>query len=333
MTESNEFLRPSLLPKLAVCGHYRSSGEETESTKRGTKLDTALRALLQKKNISTGDFTREEIRALQWAEKTALALAGKFAIQSDEEYLKIDGWGDHGTADVLCEDALWSGDLKSGQKRNYAEQMAAYAIGFMDRYFVEEWTCYLFYCDLEEVETLRFTREEAERLVRNAIANSNDPKPPTPNEYCGWCAKRWECPARREQLAILPFSVNVDGIKDFEESGSPLLREFVLRANTVADFAEKARDILKERAVKGEKIPGVSLISKRGVRKVPERVIEVNLLKLGVGDVLAAYGPMPEAKLKEIWSRQLPDKPFPENEVIEVPGSTYIRVSQPKLKN
>lgn len=320
-----------MLPKLAVCGHYRSSGEETEATKRGTRLDAALRGLLQKQNVAMGDLTREERAALLWAEKTARALAGNFAIQADEEYLKIDGWGEHGTADVLCEDAQWSADLKSGQKRNYAEQMAAYALGFMDRYFLEEWTVYLLYCDLEEVETLRFTRAEAETLVRNAIANAYDDKPPVTNEYCGWCAKRFTCPARTEQLAI-----TLNGAIKFEDQPSDRLQAFALRAKTVEDFAEKAREILRDRMIAGEKVPGCSLITKRGVRKVPEQVIEHNIARLGTSDVLAAYGPMREEKLREIWNRQLPDKPFPEDQIIETPGSTYIRVGQPKqqqLKN
>lgn len=321
---THTFLRPSLLPKVAVCGSYRSDGEESEAAARGTKLDIALRALLAKQNVSMGDFTREEVLALKWAEGKTIKLANGLRIETDEENLRIECLGMEGTADVLCEEAAWSADLKSGQKRNYREQQAAYALGFMDRTLQDEWTVYLLYCDLEDVETLRFTREEAEQLVRSAIANAHDPAPPVPNEYCGWCAKRMECSARKEQLAIVSLNV------DFQRAESSLLREFCLRAATVADFAERAREIIRDRAIKGEKIPGVALITKRGSKRVPANVVERYLSQLGTGEVMAIAGSFSEAKIRELWGRQMPDKPFPDSEVIETAGSTYVQIRHTK---
>jgi hypothetical protein len=39
---------------------------------------------------------------------------------------------------------------------------------------------------------------------------------------------------------------------------------------------------------------------------------------------------MSEAKLREIWQRKLPGKPFPEDSVMESPGSVYITIRKPK---
>lgn len=322
---NTDFLRPSILPKLALCGQFRS-GPSGAAAERGTRLDVAFRELIALRFDALKQLGPEQVDAVKWAVSTAVLLANGSPLRSDEEGLKVLTLGMTGTADLLCEERLWSADLKSGQRRNYLEQQAAYALGFMDRAFADEWTVYLLYCDLREVDTLRFTRESAEATVRNAIAKGVSGEPPTLNEYCGWCSNRFTCAPRRESLGLVEI-----GEKALLESlPSELLREFVTRAGIVEEFADEARGILKSRLIQGEKVAGVSLTSKRGSRKVPERVVELNLSALGVADVLAAYGPMSEAKLREIWQRKLPGLPFPEDAVMESPGSAYITIRKPK---
>ncbi len=322
---STSFLRPSILPKLALCGQYRSAPAGA-AAERGTRLDVVFRDAIAGGWKAAGKLDPLELDAVQWAVDTARALANGSPLESDEEALKIWTLGMPGTGDLLCEELLWSADLKSGQKRNYLEQQAAYALGYMERAFADEWTVYLLYCDLREVETLRFTRESAEAIVRNAIAKGVSGEPPTVNEYCGWCSNRFTCAPRRESLGLVEI-----GEKALLESlPSELLREFVTRAGIVEEFADEARGILKSRLIQGEKVPGVTLTSKRGSRKVPERIVELKLGGLGVADVLAAYGPMSEAKLREIWQRKIPGKPFPEDSVLESPGSAYITIRKPK---
>jgi hypothetical protein len=318
-----------MLPKLAQCGHYRPELDAGPAAARGTKLDEVFRALVQPHDGRVPELDHDEREALRWAVETAHALAGGFALESHEEALRIECLGLAGTADLLCTEARWSADLKSGQKRGYTEQQAAYALGFMERFFVEEWTVYLLFCDQREVETLRFTRDGAERIVRGALARARDTaEPPAVNEYCGWCAQRWQCPARRESLGIVPL--DGAGALRLEDLPSPLLREFTLRAKVIEDFAGQARELLKTRCLAGEKIPGVALTSKRGARKVPARVIELHWKALGTADILTAYGAISEAKLREIWQRKMPEVAFPESDVEEMPGSTFVRVSRLK---
>lgn len=327
-TKERPHLRPSMLPKLALCSWYRSEENAGAAADRGTKLDVAFRAVIAGAALPAG-LTAEESANVRWAVDTARALAGGAELVSVEEELKIEALGLTGTADLLCPEHNWSADLKTGQRRNYLEQQACYALGFMDRQFVDEWTVYLIYCDLQEMERLHFTRDEAERLVRGVLAKEADPQSlPQVNDYCGWCALRFDCEARKERLGLIPLSE----LEVFDQAPSEILRDFVLRANIVEEFAAKAKEVLKERLVAGDKVAGVSLVSKRGARKVPERVIELHLKSLGVGDILAAYGPLSEAKLLEIWERKLPDTPFPKDQVQEVPGSSYVRVSHPKAK-
>ena len=322
---STGFLRPSILPKLALCGQFRSAPAGA-AAERGTRLDVAFREAIEVRFDALKQLEPEEADAVKWAVSTAVLLANGSPLEADEEALKIWTLGMPGTGDLLCEELLWSADLKSGQKRNYLEQQAAYALGYMERAFSDEWTVYLLYCDLREVETLRFTRESAEATVRNAIAKGLSGEPPTVNEYCGWCSNRFTCAPRRESLGLVEI-----GEKALLDSlPSELLREFVTRAGIVEEFADEARGILKSRLVQGFKVAGVSLTTKRGSRKVPERVVELNLSALGVADVLAAYGPMSESKLREIWQRKLPGKPFPEDAVMESPGSAYITIRKPK---
>ena len=69
-----------------------------------------------------------------------------------------------------------SADLKTGQLRNYREQMAAYALGFMEATFRTEWTSHLLFCDQRQLITHRFTYDEAKALVEASSRDSRTPR-------------------------------------------------------------------------------------------------------------------------------------------------------------
>jgi hypothetical protein len=320
------FLRPSLLPKLALCGHYRSEEFAGAAADRGTMMDVAFRELIADGCYATNstEFGDAEADAVHWAAKTAWALAGAHRLEAREEFLRVEVGieGMTGTADLLCPDALWSADLKSGQIRDYEAQQAAYALGFMERFFVDEWTIYLLYCDQQEVETLRFTLESATEIVHDALALWAGGVPPQPNDYCGWCAARWTCSARKEQLGLILPAGDAATV-NLESFDSEKLRDFVLACGTVEDFKDKARDILKERAMRG-KIEGVSLVTKKGSRTIPA----VELLPVAPA-LLPLLGNVSEAKAREAWGDA---SGFPESKIIEGAGSAYVKISKPKAK-
>lgn len=319
-TSTQDWLRPSALPKLALCGHYRSD-EAGAAAERGTIMDRMFRGAISGVGDKADDWqTGEDADNVLWAVETARALAGGHPLEANEEALRVEMLGLSGTADVACFQAGWSGDLKSGQVRNYLEQQAAYALGFMLHCFVEEWTVYLFFCDARELVTLRFTMESAEKIVRDVLAKAKEPGEPEPNDYCGWCKLRFTCGPRRERLGIVPLE-NLAALEDWP---SDLLRDFSLRAKIVGEFDEKAREVLKDRTVAGERIPGVALTSKRGSRK-----IDASALVSGVTiEAMAGLcGQVSEAKAVEAWSGK---EPFPADKVVELPGSSFVRISQPK---
>lgn len=317
----HEWLRPSALPKLALCGHYRGEKDAGEAANRGTRLDEVFRAIIQKENVSVAELDDAERTAVKWAEATAKALAGSFALEARESELRIEAAGMTGTADLLCEDGRWSADLKTGQIRNYREQQAAYALGFMERYFVDEWTVYLLYCDAEQVETLRFTLESAAECIQDALALYNGGVPPQANEYCGWCASRFDCPARRESLGILPDWQSID----LEKAESVKLRDFVLAAAVAADFVERAREIIKERVCGGEKISGVSLVSKKGAVKLPNDELRKLTDQVDMNAALVMLGDLSEAKAATLLGDALPS-----DALVQTPGSSYITIRTPK---
>lgn len=324
------FLRPSMLPKLALCGHFRSDDNVGEAAKRGTVMDGWFRNYIAGKTIGDGwaEASADDIEAISWAVDTARFLAREDALISEESALHIDipGFPNGGTADLLCSPARWHADLKTGQVRNYREQMAAYALGFMDAHFCDEWTCYLLFCDQQQLITERFTREDAQECVDDALALYRSDVPPQVNDYCSWCAQRWTCPARREELGNTT-QIGLE-MPDFAAMDSEKLVRFAGWAAVVEEWKDEARRIIKDRVASGEKMAGVKMISKRGSKKLSTQAIEHNIKRLGTGAVLAAYGPLSETKARELWTKA-PDLPFPEGDIFETPGSSYITVAKP----
>ena len=100
------------------------------------------------------------------------AIAGTADIITAEDRCKIECLGLTGTADAWLPELGMSADLKSGQLRNYREQMAAYALGFMDATFRTEWTAHLLFCDQRQLVTHRFTYDEAKALVTESSPGS-----------------------------------------------------------------------------------------------------------------------------------------------------------------
>lgn len=323
-------IRPSTLPKLALCARYESEPIAGAAAARGTLIDEAARELLAGGSI-TGRYSRDIETAARWCAERALALAGGLAMESREEALRTDAeepFLKPGTADLLCVDGGWSADFKSGQIRNYVEQQAAYALGFMLANWESEWTVYLLYPDQEAVVTLRFTLESARKIVRDVLSRFHDPETlPTPNEYCGWCSKRWSCTARREALGWLPVE---DGGMDLGTASLEQLRDFALWADTVAEFRDRAAELLKERVQAGGECAGVTLSKRSGSETVPPNLVELHIRELGTADVLDAYGPLAAKKLREIWAKKCPSKPFPEDRVQTKPGTVALKITRPK---
>ena len=272
--------------------------------------------------------TGEDLAAVQWAVDTIRLLAGASPVLTIESECRISipGFDTPGTADAIIPEKFAHADLKTGQKRNYREQMAAYALGLMEAHFASEWTAHLLFCDQRELVTHRFTYAEAKATVKNVIAAYYDPeKTPNTCDYCGWCAKTDTCEARLG-LATKALTVAETGF-DFAAVLADIgkLALFLNGCSVLDDFRERAEATAKERLQAGVEIPGWKLVTRRGPEFVDHVTVGFHIQALGFGAVLAAYGNLSAKKFREVWEEKIKDKPFPEEAVKHGKASLSLR--------
>ena len=328
-------LRPSNLPKLAVCPCYESNPVAGPAAERGTLLDSAFRAELlgSPEQITLRDkLTAEEIAAVSWSVSMVRVMAGRERVLAREDDCRVKMLGLTGTADAVVPTRLTHFDLKTGMRRNYREQMAAYALGLMESQFASEWTAHLLFCDQREIETHKFTYDEAREIVDQVVRAFHDPaKKPSPCEYCGWCAKAETCPAR---LALVAETLPVaDPGFDFDAvlSDPQKLGRFLAACAVVEDFRERAKQIATERIRTGGEVPGWKLVTRKGSEFVDCETVGHHIGEMGFGPVLAAYGNLSATKFRDLWSQRMPgEAPFPEESVKHAAPSTYLKQSKPK---
>jgi len=313
-------LRPSALPKLAACPKWESSSDESEAAGRGQRMDDAFRLRIQGVTVN---LPEDEHEAVSWAVKAAKGLSCGHPLEARESHLGIKVDGMTGTADLLCVSGRWSADLKSGQVRNYREQQAAYALGFMEAHFEEEWTVYLLFCDAREIVTLRFTLEEATEIVRGVVAGVHDPlATATPCEYCAWCAKKWSCPARLETVAWFlgmdPREVNLR-----KAIGDPLrLGQALDLLHAAADVYEDLRKEGAASLAKGITVPGWRLQAGRETKTVEASAL-LPAVSMAPDLALDSLGNLSASKAMEIWGR-CSEAPFPMESVHTNRGAAFI---------
>ena len=328
-------LRPSNLPKLAVCPCYESNPVAGPAAERGTLLDTAFRAELlglEERFVIANKLTADEIAAVSWAVSMVRAMSGRERVLAREDDCRLRVLDLTGTADAIVPTRLMHFDLKTGVRRNYREQMAAYALGLMGAHFAGDWTCHLLFCDLREIETIRFTYDEAFAVVDAVVKSFNDPaKQQNPCEYCGWCVKADTCEARRAIVAqTLPAA---DPGFDFDAvvSEPERLGRFLTACAVLDDFRERAKKIATERIKTGGTVPGWRLVTRKGNEFVDCETVGHHIGAMGFGPVLAAYGNLSVAKFRDLWSKRMPaDKPFPEEAIKHASATTYLKQTNTK---
>jgi hypothetical protein len=329
-------LRPSNLPKLAVCPCYESHPNAGSAAARGSSLDTIFRARM------AGDPapldlvhppTEDDLAAVEWAVTmiTALSSGTPILTRENECRVAVPGFDHIGTADAVMPERLAHADLKTGQKRNYREQMAAYALGLMEQHFASEWTAHLLFCDQREVVTHRFTFEEAHQIVAAVVAAwSNPDKQPTICDYCNWCAKADTCSAR---LTLAAQAVcTIEPAFNFETvlADNNNLGRFLTACYVLDAFREKAETAAKQRLQAGATIPGWKLTSRRGSQFIRHEDMATCVERFGLNQVLASYGSMSASKLRELWERST-DVPFPEELIKHGPATVSLRAASTQL--
>ncbi len=302
-------LSPSSAPKLAECAVFVGASGASAAAERGTALDRAIRLAMDGDTAPLDQLTGDDLTAATWGIETLRRLSGGEHVETREEYLAmaVPGLSKLGTADAICKRQRWVADIKTGQVRNYRQQLAAYALACMEDHFAESWTAHVIYVDQQLVRSYDFTRAEAEATTQRWIseATSADAKP-TPCEYCQWCAHFNECGAITRQAESALALVKTDGRTLDQiraEIAADPLQMSVFAANwktAEKHIAEPVIELLKQRLASGEEIPGWKVSTSEGREYVEAAAIakaSANVSKETL--ILALGGKMTGAKFRE----------------------------------
>jgi hypothetical protein len=302
-------LTPSMAPKLAECAVFVGASGASAAAQRGTAIDYAIRMAMDGNESHLHQLPIDDLNAANWGIETLRKLSGGEHVETREEYLAmaVPGLSKLGTADAICKRGRWVADIKTGQVRNYRQQLAAYALGCMEDHLAESWTAHVVYVDQQLVRSYDFTRAEAEATTQRWIAEatSEDAKP-TPCEYCTWCAHFNSCGAIVRQAEgalelVTSYGRTLDEIRA-EIAADPLkLSVFAANWKTAEKhIAEPVIELLKKRLADGEEIPGWKVSTSAGreyveaaaIAKASENVSKETL-------ILALGGKMTGAKFRE----------------------------------
>lgn len=318
-------LRPSNLPKLALCTWFRPKEESSEAAARGTSVDTIYRQML------TGlvDFpagSAADIAAADWAAGQTDQVVGKnrvFARKKDCA-VAIPGFPKPGEVDALCPKLFCSFDIKTGLHYDYELQMAAYSWGLMEKYFAETWTTWLLFCDLRRIYHYTFTYAKARSLVLEVSARSEIAPPPTFNPYCSWCENAGECPVlinRADQALALTEKPKFDfqGVLANPQRLGP----FLAACRAVEPYQQQANDRAKQYLLQKVEVPGWSLVTRSPGQYVEAPAVQPLVEKLGASRVLQEYGHLSFAKFEKLCAEAgiAPDSAV----VKQGAGATYLR--------
>lgn len=302
--------RPSNLAKLALCGQYESAPGSSDAAERGTRIDGMMRHMWTTGEAPQG--SEDELALARWAVNKLIVLsAGRGGVKTDEISCKVyvPLLGTSHVMDAVCKEQKWLADLKTGQKHNYRQQMAAYALGCMSDQFETEWTTHLLFADSDEIVSETFTFDQAKAIVQAALDNIGTP--PAINDYCGWCAKSLTCSAR---LAAQETALATTSEAFVQILADPVrLGEFLTNCKTLEKFQAAAEEKVREYIEAGEEVPGWKLTKGRTSEFVNARELYALREQLGTPELFEAFGTLSGKKLRELWAQKCPDQPFPEH--------------------
>ena len=333
-------LTPSMAPKLAECAVFVGAPGSSEAAERGTAIDRAIRLAMDGDPIPLSQLSRADMDVAAWGIETLNRLSGGEHVETREEYLAVavPGLSKLGTADAICKRARWVADIKTGQVRNYRQQLAAYALGCMEDHFAESWTAHVVYIDQRLVRSYDFTRSEAEQITQGWIseATSEDAKP-TPNEYCGWCANFNSCKAIVRQAEGALALVKTDGLsvdKMLQEIMADPIQMSVFASNwktAEKHIAEPVLDALRARLEAKEEIPGWKLTNPKEKEYIESNTAVETASKLDAGRAfLIGGGKMSAEKFLELAEELQIESPY--QFVKTAPGTKQMRQVTNKTK-
>lgn len=297
-------LRPSSLPKLALCGQYTGKPGASAEAARGTIIDGAFRSFATVREDQWPESLNEmERQTIRWAvrELDELADGAYWTAEDAECHLDIPGMPNGGTVDALCLERRWSADIKTGQHRDYCAQMAAYALGGMEKTGYDQWTTFILWIDDPQIQPIVWTRAKAEATVAEALAKLG--KPPEPNDYCGWCAKELTCTARLQLMQQAQVSTSDRFLQILEDPER--LGAFLTAAKVFEKFQTAAEETAKSLITAGTPVPGWKLGTPRTSQAVSLAELWQSDTELSALDLLQAAGSVTLKKAEELAGKPI----------------------------
>lgn len=330
-------ISPSTLPKLAECALFEGASGTSVAAERGTAVDLAIRNLISAENDVA--IVGEDAGAISYGVEELKRLAKGSFVETREEYLAmaVPGLSKLGTADAVCKEQKWVADIKTGQVRDYRNQLQAYSLACMEDNFETSWTAHVIYVDQKMIRSYDFTYEEAKQGTQRTIdrATSAEAKP-TPCEYCSWCKHYNNCHAIVRQaesaVALIP-DINgnsIDAIRQrilaTAESMGAFAKEWKLAEK---EIAEPVLGHLKTRLENGDEVPGWKLTSMSGRKFVETEAIakaSQNITKETL--ILALGGKMSEKSYLELCANNGVE---PDQTAVQT-GAHSLQLRQTKIK-
>ena len=329
-------ISPSSLPKLAECALFEGANGTSSAAERGTAVDVAIRNLISAEHDVA--IVGEDSSAIAYGVEELTRLAKGSFVETREEYLAmaVPGLSKLGTADAVCKAEKWVADIKTGQLRNYRDQLMAYSLACMEDNFETSWTAHVVYVDQKLIRSYDFSYEEAKQGTQRTIdrATSEEAKP-TPCEYCSWCKHYNNCHAIVRQaesaVALIP-DINgnsIDAIRQrilaTAESMGAFAKEWKLAEK---EIAEPVMGHLKTRLENGDEVPGWKLTSMSGRKFVETEAIakaSQNITKETL--ILALGGKMSEKNYLELCANNGVE---PDTTAVQI-GAHSLQLRQTKI--
>lgn len=358
-------LRPSNLPKFAVCRCFANSDTTSDAAVRGTLVDAVMReALGAGKDVpeSVEGLDADALAAAAWGVERVREIAAGSPIVTREDDLRVDLHGEvlpdfepgaFGTLDAHVPQQCAVIDFKTGLVRNYKEQMAAYCLAMMSRSEsdftmepTDRYTAYLVFVDAREVVQHVFTKEEAVAVLRAAI---DRPRAPEGCEYCSWCRHFEVCPVTLRAVAEVqrvgsglpeaaPAALSADtlppALSELVEDEAAA-REFLSMFATVKAWAELLKSKLKEKLAKleegGQKSPYFMLTKAAERRSILPLALGRYMKEFGFDRIFRLVKPIAYKDFEPVWREVFRDKPIPE-ELVKVEAGTRSFKARPVKK-
>ena len=301
---NNYITRPSSLPGQSVSPRFKPGGEN-ENTQAGKLRHEALEAMLRGDDTLVSKLHSFDSDGVRWAYSYIQKEAplDNYPIESEQ---RIEIFRDgkvimDGTADVICGDHIF--DLK-WMERDYRHQMAAYALGLMQRRNTHSATVHILYGAFRTVKSYHILKSEAENLVYTTYDKVADPNTPcVPSSYCGWCSNSLGCSVLTNHVNKVAVSADAIPLKDIEIASPAQLASALNLVSVVEEWCETVRETASNMAKSGVDIPGYRLVGRQGQREVePERIKDAFKATGLPADTFLKCCSLKLTKLNEVYS-------------------------------